>query len=84
MVVIFGKQLNHSSPIEVLTKMIIYFYLMMGKLLTTPMIYAEYSIIILHILLIVLVWMTLSINMILVNHVYLIMITIEVYARYVT
>ena len=55
MVVIFGKQLNHSSPIEVLTKMIIYFYLMMGKLLTTPMIYmyAEYSIIILRILLIV-------------------------------
>ena len=30
------------------------------------------------------VWMTLSIKMILVNHVYLIMITIEVYARYVT
>ena len=53
MVVIFGKQLNHSSPIEVLTKMIIYFYLMMGKLLTTPLIYEEYSIIILRILLIV-------------------------------
>ena len=52
MVVIFGKQLNHSSPIEVLTKMMIYLYLMMGKLLTTPMIYAEYSIIILRILLV--------------------------------
>ena len=52
MVVIFGKQFNHSSPIEVLTKMIIYLCLMMGKLLTTPMIYAEYSIIILRILLI--------------------------------
>ena len=52
MVVIFGKQLNHSSQIEVLTKMMIYLCLMMGKLLTTPMIYAEYSIIILRILLI--------------------------------
>ena len=52
MVVIFGKQLNHSTPVEVLTKMIIYFCLMMGKLLTTPMIYAEYSIIIFLILLI--------------------------------
>ena len=52
MVVIFGKQLNHSSPIEVLTKMMIYLCLMMGKLLTTPMIYAEYSIIILRILVI--------------------------------
>ena len=52
MVVIFGKQLNHSSQIEVLTKMMIYLCLMMGKLLTTPMIYAEYSIIILRILII--------------------------------
>ena len=51
MVVIFGKWLNHSSPIEVLTDMIICSYIMMGKLLTTPMIYVEYSLISLRILL---------------------------------
>ena len=73
MVVIFGKQLNHSSPIEVSTKILSNDGNIFNNTNDLGRIINNYLTHIANII----VWITLSIKMILVNHVYLIMITIE-------